>query len=90
MANTGKPVQAEATRPTLALIDVDAVASLLSCSARHVYRLSEAGHMPAPVRLGTLVRWNRAELETWLVAGCPPVNRAPSSTTQNDHEGGAR
>ena len=37
------------------LLDVQAVAELLGCSTRHVYRLSDAGRLPAPVRLGTLV-----------------------------------
>jgi len=55
-----------------ALLDVRAVAALLGCSTRHVYRLSDAGHMPAPVRLGALVRWSRASTEAWIAAGCPP------------------
>ena len=44
------------------LLDVRAVAGLLDCSARHVYRLSDSGKMPRPVKLGQLVRWRRAEL----------------------------
>jgi excisionase family DNA binding protein len=54
-----------------ALLDVRAVAALLNCSARHVYRLSDAGRMPPPVRLGALVRWRRQDLDAWLDAGCP-------------------
>lgn len=53
------------------LLDVRAVAATLSCSPRHVIRLSEAGRMPAPIRLGTLLRWNRALIEQWIAAGCP-------------------
>lgn len=56
--------------PAAQLLDVRAVASLLGCSPRHVYRLADAGHMPAPVRLGALVRWRRAELAAWLDRGC--------------------
>lgn len=44
-----------------ALLDVKAVAALLGCSARHVYRLADASRMPAPVHVGALVRWRRAE-----------------------------
>jgi hypothetical protein len=29
--------------------------------------------MPAPVKLGDLARWSRAELEKWIVGGCCPV-----------------
>jgi len=54
------------------LLDVRAVALLLgACSTRHVYRLADAGPMPRPIRLRTLVRWSRAELEAWIAAGCP-------------------
>jgi excisionase family DNA binding protein len=55
------------------LLDVMAVAELLGCSDRHVRRLAAAGKMPAPVRLGALVRWPRAALEAWLHQGCPAM-----------------
>jgi len=54
------------------LLDVRAVAALLGgCSTRHVHRLADAGRMPRPIRLGSLLRWRRAELETWIAAACP-------------------
>ena len=55
------------------LLDVQAVASLLDCSPRHVCRLVESLLMPSPVRLGALVRWRRLELESWISEGCPAV-----------------
>lgn len=58
------------------LLDVGAVAELLDCSTRHVYRLADSGRMPAPVKLGTLVRWPRQAIEEWIAAGCPPVRTA--------------
>jgi len=45
------------------LIDVHAVATMLSCSTRHVYRLCDGGRMPQPVRLGALIRWDRSVIE---------------------------
>lgn len=57
------------------LLDVRAVAELLSCSPRHVYRLSDGGRMPPPVRLGGLVRWSRAALLAWMEQGCRPVRQ---------------
>jgi len=42
-----------------ALLDVKEVAGLLSCSPRTVYRLADAGRIPAPVRLGTPERGQR-------------------------------
>ena len=60
-------------RPTdspVKLLDVRTVADLLDCSTRHVYRLSDAGRMPAPIKLGSLVRWSRTAIEDWIAAGC--------------------
>jgi excisionase family DNA binding protein len=58
------------------LLDVRAVARLLGCSERHVYRLSDSGQMPAPVKLGALVRWRRQDLDAWLAGGCKPCRAA--------------
>jgi len=59
-----------------ALLDVRAVATMLDCSSRHVYRLADAGRMPRPVKLGSLVRWSRDEISQWLAAGCPATRTA--------------
>ena len=64
-----KPV---VTPELAALLDVHGVAGMCTCSTMHVRRLSDAGKMPPPVRLGSLVRWRRADIEEWLAAGCPP------------------
>ncbi|MGA2062454.1 MAG: excisionase family DNA-binding protein [Thermoguttaceae bacterium] len=53
--------------------DVETVADKLSCSSRHVYRLADAGRMPLPVRLGSLVRWDLDEIDVWISQGCPSV-----------------
>jgi excisionase family DNA binding protein len=53
-----------------ALLDVQAVARLLNCSPRHVTRLVERGDLPRPIKLGTLIRWNRAAVEEWIANGC--------------------
>jgi excisionase family DNA binding protein len=55
------------------LFDVESVAAMLNCSPRHVYRLSDAGRMPAPVKLGSLVRWSAAAIREWIEGGCKPV-----------------
>ena len=58
------------------LLDVQAVAELLGCSERHVYRLVEAGRIPAPAKLGALNRWPRNIIEAWIADGCPqPTTR---------------
>jgi excisionase family DNA binding protein len=71
---------AVAPAESAALIDVNTVALLGSCSTRHIYRLADAGKMPAPVRLGALVRWRRAEIEQWIADGCKPVRQVSRKT----------
>ena len=55
-----------------ALLDVKAVAWMMGCSARQVFRLSDSGRMPAAVRLGGMVRWPRSVIEQWIADGCRP------------------
>jgi excisionase family DNA binding protein len=57
------------------LFDVAAVAEMLGCSPRHVYRLSDSGKMPGPVRLGSLVRWSATAIREWIAAGCPSCGK---------------
>jgi len=59
--------------PPPILLNGKAVGKLLSCSARTVSRLADAGRMPAPVRLGALVRWDQTTIESWISQGCPTV-----------------
>lgn len=61
--------------PAPVLLDVQAVAEMLNCSVRHIYRLSDGGRMPAPVKLGALVRWRAVQIQEWIAAGCPTVRR---------------
>lgn len=57
--------------PSATLVDVRVVAAMLSCSERNVRRLYEFRLMPAPVKVGGMVRWNRETIEGWIRAGCP-------------------
>lgn len=59
------------------LLDVRELATILNCSSRHIYRMTDAGRMPRPVRLGVLIRWKKAEIDAWLAAGCPPARCTP-------------
>ncbi len=59
------------TSPPGALMTIGEVAAVLRCSIRHVHRLKDSGRMPAPTRLGGLVRWNHATLVNWISEGCP-------------------
>ena len=69
----GRTVKPESAPDVSALLDVGQVAALLRCSSRHVFRLSDAGKMPPPVRLGAAVRWPRQAVLGWIAGGCPAV-----------------
>jgi len=55
--------------------DVQTVARMLACSARHVYRMADADRMPRPLRLGALVRWDLDAIDQWIQAGCPSMRK---------------
>lgn len=56
-----------------AMLDVRGVAKLMDCSVRTIYRLSDSGHMPPPLKVGRLVRFRRSDIEPWIADGCRPV-----------------
>lgn len=76
MTTTAGEVIAGPDRARGELLDVQAVAGMLDCSPRHVYRMSDGGRMPRPLKLGALVRWRTAEIHEWIAAGCPSVRAA--------------
>lgn len=59
------------------LWDVKAVAFGCDISTRQVWRLRDAGAMPAPLKLGDgrCLRWDAATIQEWIIAGCPNVRR---------------
>jgi hypothetical protein len=62
--------------PDDALVAVDQVAALYHCSTRHAWRSADAGLIPAPVRVGRLVRWRLGTLREHIRGGCRPVRAA--------------
>ncbi|GMV95129.1 MAG: hypothetical protein AMXMBFR82_49070 [Candidatus Hydrogenedentota bacterium] len=57
------------------LLNVKEVADMLDLCQRSVWRMSDAGKMPRPVKLGSRSLWRKRELLSWLDAGCPAVRR---------------
>lgn len=62
-----------------ALVTEPEAAALVGIRPRTWRRMSRSGVAPAPVKLGKgerpMIRFRRAELEAWLEAGCPIVER---------------
>lgn len=60
------------TRPTVTRAEF---ASLLGISTPTLLRLERAGQIPAPLKLGTLKRWSRADVERFLSTSAGEVQR---------------
>ena len=56
-----------------AMLTVHDVARMLNCSSRTVYRLTDTGRMPRPVKLGALIRWPLETIKKWIADGCPSI-----------------
>ena len=65
------------------LYSVKEVAALLDCSTREVYRLRDARKVPAPIKLGGMVRWIKTELDQWLANRCRPVESRQQFVAQH-------
>ena len=58
------------------LLDAKAAGALLGISTRQVWRLSDRGMLPPPLKLGRkCTRWRYADLERWINSGCPDTQR---------------
>lgn len=53
------------------LVDVKALARMLSTSVRSVWRMNSGGKLPRPVRVGRSVRWNVETIREWIRQCCP-------------------
>lgn len=58
-------------KPTTATLTALGLAEFLGISRATVWRLLASGKLPAPIRLGRAVRWDRWTVEEWLSAGAP-------------------
>ena len=57
--------------PNVTMLDINGVAEMLGCSPRSIYRLIDDGRIPKPVRLRSMIRWPRGQIERWVAEGCP-------------------
>ena len=55
------------------LIDVKIVAQKYGCDERSVFRFADAGKIPFGVKLGSLRRWDIAEIDAHIAGGCKSV-----------------
>ena len=53
------------------LLSIIDLADYLQVSVRHLYRMSVAGKLPPPIRIGRCNRWDLEEVMRCLRAGSP-------------------
>lgn len=56
------------------LLCVVELSELLNVSTRQIYRMTDSGLLPKPLKLGGSNRWDRQVIEEWISRGCPPMN----------------
>lgn len=59
------------TKQTCQLLTAKDAAKLCRLSKRNWFRLSSAGRIPKPVKIGGSVRWRVSDIESWLSLNCP-------------------
>ena len=74
------------TTPAL-LIDIRQLAQMLNRSVGSLERDQTFGRLPKPVRIGGSRQWRRAEIEAWVLAGCPHQAAWEAATDKSSGEG---
>lgn len=68
------------------LVDSKAAAAMLGISTRTLFDLEQSGTLPA-VRIGRLVRYSVASIQSWANAGCPAGLSAASKGSASEDQG---
>jgi excisionase family DNA binding protein len=71
LAPSKEPAMPDRPSDLARLINASEAAERLGVSVRTLRRLVDAGHGPAPVRVGRCLRWRLDEVSDWIRAGCP-------------------
>ncbi len=53
------------------LLSIKDLTRLLQCTPQHIANLRKQKRIPAPVKLGTLVRWPLHVYREWVANNCP-------------------
>jgi predicted DNA-binding transcriptional regulator AlpA len=76
MSATRIPLTQAIQSGTRRLGSAKAVSQVLDLSWRTVYRLADAGKIPAGFKLGASRRWDMSEIEAFIAGGCKPPRPA--------------
>lgn len=76
MRNSTEKHNLPETRLAKRLLNVWELADLLNCSPKAIRRWADSGRIPRPIKLGSLVRFDKESIEKWIDAGCPKCTRS--------------
>lgn len=63
------------------LIKSEDVAEMVGgCTVRHLQNLVKRKLMPAPIKIGGMVRFRKQDIVDWIEAGCPAVSEPTSES----------
>lgn len=62
------------------LLTVKDLAALLNVGKRTIWKWRDGHRLPSPIKVGRVVRWRRADIESWIADGCPSHRPALSRT----------
>ncbi len=65
--------------PGRMLIDVHTVAAKYGADVRSIFRWADAGKIPFGVKIGSLRRWDIADIDAHIANGCKPIRSAKKS-----------
>lgn len=69
----GEGTDGRTSLPGQEYLDADDLGRRYKASSRSIFRWADAGLMPPGIKIGTLRRWSRREIEAWESGGCRPV-----------------
>lgn len=69
MQNKNQTKAKKPERPTL--LSAAGAAGMTGIATRTWWRYHSANRVPACVRIGSLVKWRRTDVERWIEMGCP-------------------
>ena len=64
------------------LLTTEQTSTLTNIPERTLWRYSRSGIMPAPRKIGHLVRYDREQILAWLATGCPRIDGASAHERQ--------
>lgn len=65
------------------LMNIKEVAHKLSINVRTIRMLRVKKRMPAPLKIGRLIRWRESDLDKWIASGCCETVAAAVDSSEN-------